>query len=92
MREAVAVPDYEALLQPQANREVWAKEVVSHVAPEERVVRAQSEKAGIFSKLFKKNPRILELDEGLDTEQLYQKGLATIKDLIAPPALSLIHI
>lgn len=87
MRETVVVPDYEALLQPQANREVWAKEVVSHVAPEERVVRAQSEKAGIFSKLFKKNPRILELDEGLDTEQLYQKGLATIKDLIAPPAI-----
>lgn len=47
---------------------------------------APKPKKSFFSGLFGKKKTAIT-DESVDTEVLYQRGLATIKDLIAPPAI-----
>ena len=71
---------------PKPTPQVWSKEVVSRRYVES-IPQKSSGESGLMSSLFKKPARSLEIDGGLDTEELYQKGLATIKDLIAPPAI-----
>lgn len=86
--EAVSVPDLAALAQPNQNREVWAKEVAAQAFPETATPQTQKPKKGLLGGLFgSKKSSAPVTDESLDTERLYQKGLATIKDLIAPPAI-----
>lgn len=52
----------------------------------ESLAPEKPKKKGIFSGLFGKRAPA-QTTESADTEVLYQKGLATIKDLIAPPAI-----
>lgn len=86
--EAVSVPDFAALAEPKQNREVWAKEVAAQAFPDPAPVQEKKAKKGLLGGLFgSKKAAAPVTDESLDTERLYQKGLATIKDLIAPPAI-----
>jgi len=66
-------------------KKVVSASVVSKRADEERPA---PKKDGPLSGLFKKKTVSAEaMSENADTEKLYQDGLATIKDLIAPPAI-----
>lgn len=86
--EAVSVPDLTTLAKPNQNREVWAKEVAAQAFPEPVPVEEKKPKKGLLGGLFGSKKSVAPVtDESLDTERLYQKGLATIKDLIAPPAI-----
>lgn len=72
------------LAMPTKGMAVAEKPLPSRVAEE-----TGPKKKGFLSGLFQhKKPSIdLSSGESVDTEKLYQKGLATIKDLIAPPAI-----
>jgi hypothetical protein len=86
--EGVPVPDVTALAEPNRNREVWAKEIAAQAFPEPAPRQDKKPKKGLLGGLFGNRKTDAPVtDESLDTERLYQKGLATIKDLIAPPAI-----
>jgi conjugal transfer ATP-binding protein TraC len=86
VREEVAVPDLDALTQP-GKQPGWAKEAAAEAfeADDEREAIAAKKKRTLLSALFKEKKQTTS--ESADAEALYQKGLATIKDLIAPPAI-----
>lgn len=86
--EAVSVPDVAASTEPKQNREVWSKEVAAQAFPGSTSAQERKPKKAFLSGLFGgKKEAAPVTDESLDTERLYQRGLATIKDLIAPPAI-----
>ncbi len=87
-RETVSAPDRGGrLAPPEKNRAVWAEEVVAQAFPVDNPSTIKSEKKSFLGSLFGKKSQTPVLDTNRETEQLYQKGLATIRDLIAPPAI-----
>ncbi len=86
--ESISMPATAAPAWPNQNREMWAKEVTARAFPEPNSAPEKKPKKGLLGGLLrgKKTPAPVT-DESVDTERLYQKGLATIKDLIAPPAI-----
>lgn len=85
LQPRAATPNLKKLKQ---SHEVWAKEATAQAFPGAVSQEKKTEK-GILSGLFrKKKPPVVSLtNESHEVERLYQKGLATIKDLIAPPAI-----
>lgn len=72
---------------PEQNQSVWAEEMVGQAIAGTTSPSGVVSKPGFFGNLFRGKSRTSVSAESRDTEQLYQKGLATIKDLIAPPAI-----
>lgn len=85
--EAAVVSEHTVPDTPSQKREVWAKEVAAQAFPEPAPTKKRV-RPGLLGSLFgSKKVTAPAASESLDTERLYQKGLATIKDLIAPPAI-----